>query len=151
MFTIETDTLIKVIFFKPWSYLCAKFRKIGSMNFYNFYMVGYFRRLSSNSYLVSRIIGSLALSVVIFVFAVHYGSYWANFKTMFYRLSNLGASPFRSTSDTGHIFLSILPNFCILYTRPCPRWWHSCWWRMLEFHFCPDERRETDFWVFHPF
>ena len=70
--------------------------------------------------------------MVIFVIWVHYGSFWVNFKTMFYRLSNLGASPFRTTSDTKHLFLSILSNLCISNTQ----WWHPCWWRILETKYC---------------
>ena len=62
---------------------------------------------------------------------------------MFYRLSNLGASPFRPTLDTQNIFLSINSKLCIL------RWWHPCWWRMLEtkywlqFEDCDDQFDET--------
>ena len=47
---------------------------------------------------------------------------------MFYRLSNLGASPFRPNPDTEHLFLSILSNLCISHTR----WWHPCWLKVLE-------------------
>ena len=68
--------------------------------------------------------------MAIFEIWIHHGSYWVNFRMMFYRLSNLGASPFRPTSDTEQWFLSILSNLCITHT--CPRWWHPCWWRILE-------------------
>ena len=121
-------------FFEPWTYLCTRFRKIGSMNFYNFYRAGYLA--SWSSYRFIRIISSLALFVAIFVFSVNYGSYWVNFKTMLYgvgstdcrtseRLSNLGL-----TSDTEHIFLNILSDF--IYLAPCPLRWHPRWWRSLE-------------------
>ena len=71
---------------------------------------------------------SLALFMAIFVIWVHYGSYWVNLKTMFYRLSNLGASPFRPTLDTKHLFLSIL--ICVSRTRDGDiHVDHGCWRR----------------------
>ena len=54
--------------------------------------------------------------MTIFVFGLHYEFHWLNFRLMFYRLPNLGATPFRPTSDSEHIFF-IRIYFCLYRAR----------------------------------
>ena len=117
--------------------LVRQIPKNGWMIFLLLYLNRKFRWLSIDSRFIFSVFCSLAPFVAAFLFHLQYKSYWRNFEWMFYRLPNLGASPFRSTSFRTYIFIIIF--ILTSHTHPCPRSLHRCWWRMLRMKWVGDK------------